>query len=749
MRFKWFKSKTIKGFRDVFASDKLISDNFGLNKIYQGIEKGLHNYSLFKKFHFYRWPLWLCTSVDERNKLFRPITPPCLNNVFLREWLSFTNFLSSKHVQIDPSGMISPEHCSWSIELWVLHNQELHRPQYDLQSIIQKRSYHSGLITTEWKRKEFSLISELYGTRTSIDEAIIDVTCTIDVKPTGSSLVLVFRPYNNDILGGIKTIEFREADKSVRINKGETVHINKNPREVFTGNGAIGDINFTEKSSRSDSTYGMSSMALLFPIKKDGANIKIRLSLNEGKPVDALKLNYQNIKSDFIDYIKVMRSKGIHSSLRDSFFSDWLLNAKLIALGQVNQLSSKLTDKPVKNESSRQAFFLVKALSRTGYCEEAGFIVDTWLKSFSSPESAVLLRDAINICYLISSFTDYYTITRDSDFLKSNFEKIRNLAASIVRFGHILINDAGIMPGTSIPGFHTGENHIHDVMLFSHTMTQYSYLARTIGLFGEENKYSAEAKIINDYIRNAVTSYISIPENTIRESGAAEDPSIPYDDYFGLTSFSLFPYANESISHDEHVLLLKTISSFYKKFPVFIKSEGGLDVFLSLMIANNLLILNDNRSLDIADFLLGIGAGKYCLPAYLHPVSLNGISGEGESGLSNSMILIFLRNMLFIDTPNRLEIFPCPRKDWFVPGSEFTVENAPSRFGMIFFKVVCTINEIQLYFTELPKYIPPDILIHLPFDTAIKEGDDFVLKKESGTSFVINGWPSVIRFGRK
>jgi hypothetical protein len=74
---------------------------------------------------------------------------------------------------------------------------------------------------------------------------------------------------------------------------------------------------------------------------------------------------------------------------------------------------------------------------------------------------------------------------------------------------------------------------------------------------------------------------------------------------------------------------------------------------------------------------------------------------------------------------------------------------APSRFGNINLRMAVTEHEIQFFFEGLPKFIPPDILIHLPFKAVIKPGDDFVIKKDFEDSFVINGWPAYAGFIRK
>ncbi|OPZ33836.1 MAG: hypothetical protein BWY99_02692 [Synergistetes bacterium ADurb.BinA166] len=112
------------------------------------------------------------------------------------------------------------------------------------------------------------------------------------------------------------------------------------------------------------------------------------------------------------------------------------------------------------------------------------------------------------------------------------------------------------------------------------------------------------------------------------------------------------------------------------------------------------------------------------------------------------MVFATLRNLLFVDNPERLELFPLPRESWFAPGNEIRIEDAPSRFGLISLRMSSTVNEIQLHFEKLPKFVPPDIMINLPYKTKIKQEDDFILKREEDTSFIINGWPSIVRFLR-
>ncbi len=716
-----------------------------------GVEKtislGLKNYLLFQSYHHYRWPLWLISSIDELERHFRPVTPPILLNTYYRDWMYFTSILSSHRIMIDHAGMLTPTNAPWSIELWVLNGNRVFRPQDDCNSIIQVRDPHTSLITTKWTNRDFTLHMEMYGTRTSIDEAIADISFSTVGKAGGTSLVVAVRPYGTEQIGGLHSLEYQSENKTVRINNETTFYVSHSPSEVFTGSGMYGDVNFREKQGKVSCFDGMASMALVYPVKKELLELKVRLSLSEKKSVESLKLNYISVKKDFAEYLDVMKRQGFILSIGDKRLSNWFVNTKLISLGNVNRMIRLLGDKCGVIEA-RESFYLVKALSRMGFDKEARLIVDAWRTSIHISERTEF-DDLIIFCYFLSSFADSYLFTRDTAYLQDNYEFIKKLAHAALSAGKDLFQKKKKKAAhNSLPYVYAGRYHLHDTLLYAHTLSQYAYLCRTIGLFGDEIKFSREAERYHEMLSYEITGLIA--------SAAAESPLDSdafsgihgLDEFIVYLSFCVSPFAVDSIKREEKKKLLSMISAVYKKKPLFLRSFGGWDIFLTIMFARNTLLMNDAASQDIIEFFLNIGEPRYSLPDCIHPVSLRGIGGTGESSMVNSSIFLFLRNLILIDGPNRLEIFPVPKEEWFRPGAEIVVENAPSRFGKIHFKVISTQNEIQMYFTELPKYVPPDIMIHLPYKTELKEGDDFMLKKEEGFSYIINGWPSVIRFVR-
>jgi hypothetical protein len=218
------------------------------------------------------------------------------------------------------------------------------------------------------------------------------------------------------------------------------------------------------------------------------------------------------------------------------------------------------------------------------------------------------------------------------------------------------------------------------------------------------------------------------------------------NEYYAYNIFAGYPFNVKSLPEKKLKAVINKISDSFPENPLYFKSLGGCDMFFSVIYAINLLLVKDPRVHSIIAKLFEFGKDKYILPDFVNPETGCGIRGEGDSVKVISSFIILLRSVLFIDSQEKLDIFPVPKAEWFVEGSEIKVEDAPSIFGLLNFKVISSKNEVQFYFTGLPKYLPPNIAINLPFPVKIKQEDDFIIKKEIGNSFLIHGWPSIIRF---
>ena len=420
---------------------------------------------------------------------------------------------------------------------------------------------------------------------------------------------------------------------------------------------------------------------------------------------------------------------GINATFPEKWRQNWFYALKVSLLNFINK------DLYFKNSNIidfRNLYFIIYGYNRMGYFSESIKIIDLATKNITINEKDISFKNVIDSCYLLSSISDYFIHVRDTDYLQSKYSLIRSIANYLYKYSKNK-KKTGIRDKNSIRDYYIKEEHHYDNILLTFSLEEYSYLARCIGIFGDEIKFKKESERL---------STLFFKELFDSKADEEENEFIFYNIYAG------FPFRLNNIKDDNIKVVLNKIKKHYNKMPIFLKSIGW-DIISTLVTVNNMIYLKDNKSIEIIDKLLKKAGNRYVLPDYMNPATGKANWGRGESRIVSSMIFSVLRNMLFIDYPERLDIFPVSRPEWFKPGNKIVIDDAPSRFGPISISVLSTSNEVQFHFEKLPKFVPADIMINLPFKIKIKPEDDFIVKKEFDNAFIINGWPSIVRFVRK
>jgi hypothetical protein len=736
--------------KSIFKKNKKINDNalnvldFDLTNVdrdklrlhISDVSEGVRNFVLFQRNPTYRLPYWLYASVNRNQPDYIPRIPASLKNNTAVDWITFTSLLSAEAVDIDQAGMLSPTYDRWSLEVWITRDGVTARPQ-ECGVIFQERD--SAVVITEWKEIDFTVKWTVYAAKTSIDECIVDVECDLKRDIKDVNILMALRPYNNTSIGGIYSIEYKKDGRVISINSRDRIILGAKPDFILCGSESDGDTG--ENTGRKDLTKvkcegGMAAMAFGYGLGKGMNEYHLRLSLSRSRKIEPYRLNFKNVRKEFDEYSSLRSRKGFNLEFPDVKIMNWFYALKLSSLNQSRRELGK---------DARRDYFLVMAYNRMGYHQDA---IDTISSLFTGLpiEENPCFTGLIDACYYICAMSDYFTISRNIDYLKTQYDSIRKIALMILRkaSGVRMGRRESIFTANSIPGNFVGTQHIYDIILLSYSLKQFAYLSRCMGLFGDEIRFNKETEKLEKFIADYLKTSIHNQKGSADVKSAAKSD----DDFSCYDIFAAYPFRADSLKQADMSELAARILEYYRETPVCIRSLGGWDLFASLILAVNLLQMKNHLSYGMAMTLMDAGRGRYALPDIMNPVTRRGVSGSGDSALVNSAMFIFIRNMLFIDHPDRLEIFPVPLIDWFAPGAEIKISDAPSRFGTINMQIVSTRNEIQMYFTDLPKFIPPDILINLPFPTTIKEEDDFVVKKLIGNSFLINGWPSLIKFIR-
>ncbi len=712
------------------------------------------------------WPYWLCSSRS-------PVSPFILKNSCDTDRVSFSNFLTREKFYSDNSGMIYPSFDTWAVETWIVNDKVLFRPQ-QYQKISDhfklRRDPYTSMISTHWVERDFEITSEIFGAKTTIDEIVIDISAILKKQFKQSQMLIAVRPYNQTTLGGIEKIEFIQGENKVRINGKDSIIFITEPNSFYTGNGEIGDIDINRKVEGKISSIcksGMSTLAAGFKLKKGENTIKLRIGLSDNNPIKSFKLNTGSLKKDYAEYARMRIQNGFKLQFPDKDLTNWFYSTKMTCLNCANDVTYNSPLGKPSTETMKNTYYTVHGFNRMGYFRESLNIITKMIGSIPAKD-VLALDESICVCYAIISLVDYFSLSRDLEYIQSHYESVRNKVHLLLPLSKKYFNRKRLAGDyNSLKYSVLKRSSIFDTILYAYTFKAFAYLSRCIGLFGEEIKFNKESNRLENIILSIVSAEkkgarpVDNEENEIDkdkddsgtnlelngpESGQSENQK---DEFFAYSVFSGYPFKLDAVSNDDLLAIINGVLKDNDPLPVFVPSLGGYDVVLSLVSAINMLQLKDSRCYAMVQYLLDSAGDRYSLAEIVNPDNSHGISLEGDSVVASSQVFSFIRNCIFIDYPHRLELFPVPRIEWFYPGQEIEIKEAPSRFGLLSIKITMTQNDIHFHFNEMPQFIPPDIMINLPFRATINEEDDFVIKKSIGNSFIINGWPSIIRFTRQ
>lgn len=689
---------------------------------------GIKNFQLFQNHPFFKWPLWINVSLNPQSKYFRQITKPLINNV-IADALPFTNFLSSEKLISDISGMLSVSYADWSFEIWHLEDGKLFRPQENIDSVKINRSHLKNITSIVSKSGKVHLTETIYGARTEIDEAVIEVECT--GGSSDSYIIVALRPYNAVKLGTINKAEFIKDDLFIKINGARHAAVDQNPDYVLSENSDSSfDFSMKNLSSKSTCSSGLASVALAYKIHKTGRKIHLRIGLDDKNHINGFNANYKDVKDEFVSYSGTVLSNGFKLSISDKEFEKWFYFLKISCL---NIRKNGLMNSYSGDTDYKKSFWAIHGFNRMGYFRESISIADTQMKNLHINPKKINNSDIVNSCYIIMSISDIFIKSRDSEYLQSVFTAVKEKTDLVLGFSLKIkkLSDFKDKESNRI----SVHNRFYEIMLMCRTFKQAAYLARCMGIFGDENKYEKEFSRLEALIRSNLEKYNSTS-------------FIPGEEFFISDIFSIYPFRILSSADPVSFKIIDKIKNIFGAYPFFIKSIG-VDVFSSAAAANAMLMLKHPDAVESVKAIMESGKAAYSLSSCVNPQNGAALYSDNSSSMTAALFFSAVRNSLFIDYPESLDIFPVPDPEWFVPGFEINIENAPSRFGILSIRIISTSSEVQIQFDKLPKFMPPQLVINLPFKAKIVPGEDFILKKEHGGSFFLNGWPSIVRFIKK
>jgi hypothetical protein len=167
-------------------------------------------------------------------------------------------------------------------------------------------------------------------------------------------------------------------------------------------------------------------------------------------------------------------------------------------------------------------------------------------------------------------------------------------------------------------------------------------------------------------------------------------------------------------------LLESTLSAleeelFYEGALFVNTGQSGWGTYLNMRLAGCRLLQSSPKGWEAMLWLLRHASPTYNWPEAIHTRSLGGSAGDGQHGWASAEWLLLVRALLFQEARHRLVLTPALPRDWLGSPGHLSVENAPTRFGLLSYRLDWDCDKcVRVEMSPRWRTSPPEVLWHAP-----------------------------------
>ncbi len=688
------------------------------------LEEARNNFCLFQKAPNFLYPEWVEDQVASGSEI-STYCAPLLRNRTSRDALRLSNFISDDSLLCMDNGTLQGEGRDWTLEIWLWDGDTVIRLAQEARK--KKSCALKGGPVPRWECsiEGLGVEAEYYGVRIERDEMLFSLKAT-GSKKKNRHILFVFRPCTIDSLGTLGAIQFLPDSGQVKINNRAAVILEDVPDIVKAGNLESQGLDMEgEDSHKVSCASGMATMAFGYLLPADELRLNFRISLSGSHKASASRGDFdlEAVRKEYRVFAERHIKTGYSLEGDRKEYRDLLHNVHLSMLQSLGQI-------PVPSQpdgvSSRRLYFILKGMSMLGHRQEVFSILSAMPGEIGIPQSIPEYQQALGIAYLISIFADYYHYFRDGDYFREVFPFLRKQSGALMQYTSRL-KDLKDVKENTVDYLYVSKPVAGEIAVFVHAMRQYALIARNLGIFGDETRFSDEAKRLEEGIVSLLSGNDSWPSHL---------------DYPILYPFSII----EAGSDKAREIMGEPPGK--KEIACYVPGIG-YDVRHNLILVNVLLREGDPSAQDLLENLRERAGSRMTLTSLLDPSGKRGIGTVPDDPEIAALMAITLRNRSVMDEGQRLTIFPVPDPNLFQGERDLELVHVVTRFGTIDLQVSIREREIQISFGDVPRFMPADILINLPVSFKAIPSDEFIIKHQFTNSVLISGWPEIIHCRRR
>lgn len=656
------------------------------------------------------WPYWVERQYNPYDDAFIPrafsITHINLTN---RNWTAVGIPGLNEFPIIDPRGLATPYWDGWSIDAWIVTDDGERLYPSQLKSVAQQLDMYQGTtVVTTCAVNNLHLVSR--------DEVMMrdgHPIFTLDLSAVSDSpgwLVVALRPYNPEGVSFINHISVLENGKGWLVNKKTAVEFSLRPVRNCFSYYRLGDVkNFLFSAPDRQKIHcrvGMATAASLFRIEGDETRVRVTVPLTRESP----KHSSEHVErwDNALSGAAVLKApEPLFQYLYDAALRSLILHSP----GDV--YPGPFT---YKRFWFRDAVFAIHAMLAVGLIDRAERILDGFPKRqkpsgfFHSQEGEWDSNGQV-----LWIFQRFYEIAGAAP--KQHWRKAIDRGAEwIVRKRLPSGTDmpfSGLLPA-GFSAEHLGPNDYYywDDFWGASGLRAAAVCLENLDEHDLACFYREEADNLLECIEKSLlgvsqrNGYIGMPASPYRRMDAGAIGSLTAGYPLQLLEF-------------DDPRLLGTVDFLLDKCTFkggFFQDviHSGINVYLSLHIAQVLLRAGDSRCLQLFRTVAELASPTGNWPEAIHPRTLGGCMGDGHHVWASAEWLLMQRNCFVREEGNELVLCSGLFPDWLSQSSPFSFGPAPTPFGPITVTVIPENEQVTVTWDAEWRGETPEMSIRLP-----------------------------------
>ncbi len=636
--------------------------------------RGLINTKTIQNNRDWVWPYWAEKQFDPSDFSFIPRGFSFSHvNLTHRNWTAVGLPELPIYPIVDPRGLVTPLYDGWSIDFWLLPENEKPLVPSKHSEVVQYLDMEPDPVVGTHCRRNGDKLDTRVMVQYRKDRPVLDLKVSAASKK-GGRVAVALRPYNPEGIQFIERIEFDNIRSRWRVNDETMIYFSPAPKHICFSTYDEGDVFHSMNAPRHERSVscdaGMATAAAMFSMDANaGANIEVRIPLDEELRKD--KKTWRTSSRTWTSVLGHTACLAVPDP-RIRFLYDAAVRT-LILLSAGDPVPGPYT---YRRFWFRDACFMLNAMLAIGLSDRCKGILDTFPNRqkrsgyFRSQEGEWDSNG--QVLWIFNRFQKLTGAQPAPDWMEAVFKG----AEWIIRKRKSQRKDArheGLFPA-GFSAEHLGPNDYYYWDDFW-GIAGLESAARLSGQFQSEARGRELLKAAEDFTQAVHESIRAIPDRR-RRGGIPASPNRRMDS--GAVGSLVADYPLQ-LTEPGDPQIMNTVTYLIKRcfhagafFQDMIHS--GINCYLTLSLAETMLRAGDDRYRRLINRVAYLASPTGQWPEAIHPFTEGGCMGDGQHGWAAAEWILMIRNLFVREERDRLifgsGIFP----SWLETGG-------PIRFG--------------------------------------------------------------------